>query len=198
MGGGVGRLTRTLLAVLVGVSCVFGGAQPAVAHNSFTGSDPQDGARLKRPPAVVRLTFLARLDPRTTKITVTGPGGITAQGGAPVFDRSRVTVPFKPGPTGIYVVRYEVASGDGHPIRGDVRFTLTVGSTPVPTAPAAAATPSPTESPAAPAAAVPPPPAPTAEVRDGSPWWPWVVGAVAALAALFAGAVLLRRRARPN
>lgn len=198
MGGRVTRFGTLLLGVVVGLLWVLLPAGPAAAHNSLTGSDPGDGARLGKAPESVRLSFLARLDPTTTRITVTAPGNVSATAGKPVFAGSRVTVPIRPGAAGLYTVEYEVASGDGHPIKGKVRFTLTVGVSP-----------SASPSVATPAAGVPvtasgSPGGPSSSPAAGSltptadatrpTWWPWIVGGVLVLAAL-AGGVLLRRRA---
>jgi methionine-rich copper-binding protein CopC len=186
------RKTGLLLAVIAAVLCVLIPATPAAAHNSLNGSDPKDGARLATAPARVRLTFLAKVDPTGTKITVTGPEDVPAQTGPPVFDGSRVTVPFTAGPAGLYLVRYEVPSGDGHPVKGQVRFTLTVGAIP-----ALSASPSapPSVVPVA-TSAVPASPVAAAGGDDGgTPWWPWAVGGVLVLAAAVAGVLLFRRRA---
>ncbi|MFC6022750.1 copper resistance protein CopC [Plantactinospora solaniradicis] len=199
MGGRVTRLGALLLSVVSGVLWVLLPASPAAAHNSLTGSDPRNGARLGKAPDNVRLTFLARLDPTTTRITVTGPDNISATAGKPSYSGSRVTIPFRPAAAGLYIVQYQVASGDGHPIKGEVRFTLTVGVTPTATpSPATTATGASTTVPSSPAGAPSSPAAagplsPTADA-DGSAWWPWVVGGALVLAAL-AGGLLLRRRA---
>ncbi|WP_245736953.1 copper resistance CopC family protein [Micromonospora pattaloongensis] len=187
------------LVVITGVLGVLVGAAPAAAHNSLTGSDPRNGTRLERPPAQLRLTFLSRLDPATTKITVTGPDNVPAAGGRPRFDGSRVAVPFKPGAAGLYIVEYEVASGDGHPITGEVRFTLTVAATPT-------ASPTPTAPTAASNSVAPTPGAgatPSAAAADaaggsngGVPWWPWVLGGVVVLAALTTLVLARRRRSQ--
>lgn len=200
-----GRHRGQWAAVIAVMLCVLLPAAPAAAHNSLTGSNPADGARLDEPPAQVRLTFLSRLDPTTTKVTVTGPDNAPAAGGAPRFDGSRVTVPFTPGPAGQYTVAYQVASGDGHPVKGDVQFTLTTGAAPAPadptpsaadpaTSPAEAGT-SPAGTPSATAVA-----GPLDRTSDdgGTGWWPWLVGAVLALAALVGAALLLRARRRPT
>lgn len=199
MGRRVTRVGPLLLSVALGVLWVLLPAGPAAAHNSLTGSDPRDGARLGKAPANVRLTFLARLDPTTTRVTLTGPDNISATAGKPSYSGSRVTVAFRPGAAGLYIVRYQVASGDGHPIKGEVRFTLTVGVTPTASpSPAATATGASTTVPGPPAGAQSSPAAagplsPTADA-DGSARWPWAVGGVLVLAAL-AGGLLLRRRA---
>ncbi|MEV1290514.1 copper resistance CopC family protein [Micromonospora sp. NPDC049679] len=186
------RFSRLLLAVIMGALTVLVAAAPAAAHNSLTSSDPKNGARLDRAPSEVRLTFLSRLDPATTKVTVTGPDNVPALAGAPRFDRARVAVPVKAGAAGLYIVAYEVASGDGHPVTGEVRFTLTVAATP-----AASPTPSASAAQATPSTAVAPSLTPAAEDEDarggGATWWPWIVGGGLLLLAL-GGFVLARRR----
>jgi methionine-rich copper-binding protein CopC len=192
----VGARASAATAIAVALA-VTGVASPALAHNSLTGSSPADGATVARPPATVRLTFLAGLDPATTKISVTGPDGSSATGGAPAYARNRVTVPFRPGAAGRYTVAYQVASDDGHPIKGRVRFTLTTGAAPA--APTAAAT----------SAAPPTPPAtsptgagspaaldPASDEEDSGGTLGWVLGALVLILLLGVGALLLRRRAR--
>ncbi|MEU4378312.1 copper resistance CopC family protein [Micromonospora echinofusca] len=205
MGGRFPRVALTwpvVVGVALGVSLLLPAA-PAAAHNSLTGSDPRNGARVAEAPARIELRFLAKVDPNTTKITVTGPDNVAALGGAPTFSGSRVSMPFKPGRAGLYVVDYRVASSDGHPVTGEVRFTLTTG-TPAesPTASAPAVPPSPGTGPTSaasepagtgsPTAAVP-----TAKESDdaGGRGWLWALGGVLLLAALAAGLLLRRRSA---
>lgn len=209
MGGSVARVARTWLAVVgmaIGVSVVLP-ATPAAAHNSLTGSDPRNGARLAAAPKRIELRFLATPAPATTKITVTGPDDVPAAGGAPTFSGSRVSLPFKPGAAGLYIVGYQVGSTDGHPVTGEIRFTLTTG-TPVgppsasPTLPSAgAAAPSPTAgatsagSPTASASGLPVSPAAAADEGsdERASGWFWLLAAVVVLL-LVGGGVLLRRR----
>ncbi|MFJ6196164.1 copper resistance protein CopC [Micromonospora sp. NPDC092111] len=176
-------------------------ATPAFAHNSLTGSNPADGARIAAAPARIELRFLAKPDPRTTKITVVGPDNVPAAGGAPAFTGSRVNVPFSPGAAGLYIVGYQIASSDGHPVKGEVRFTLTTGTpaespSPSATAPASTAPASPSVAPVStgPSSAAP---APAAAGQDsGGAGWLWAAGGLALLAALAAGLFLRRRAAR--
>lgn len=203
MRSGVTRFGTLVLSVAVAALCVLLPAAPAAAHNSLTGSDPRDGARLESAPKHVRLTFLARLDPGTTRVTVTGPDDNPVTVGRPAFSGSRVTVPVRPVAAGRYLVRYEVASGDGHPIKGDVEFTLTEAATPTapPTtapAPSTAAAPPVSVSPSAEPSGTPvaAPVTPTSGEDGGTPWWPWVLGAGVVLAALTGGLLLRRRPAR--
>lgn len=218
MGGRVARAARTSLAVVgvaLGVSLLLP-ATPAAAHNSLTGSDPADGTRIAAAPARIELRFLARVDPATTKITVVGPDNVPAAGGTPSFTGSRVAVPFKPGRAGLYIVGYQLSSSDGHPVKGELRFTLTTGtpaesaSASPPSAPAGSALPpsaSPSPSPSvsvSPGSAVPSPGAATTAGPavpaagaddDGAPVWPWLLVAGLVVAGL-AAAVLRRRAAR--
>lgn len=211
MGGRVTRTVRVmpvLLGVAFGVSFLVP-ATPAAAHNELTGSNPRDGARVATAPARVELRFLAKPSPTTTKITITGPDNVVA-GGTPAFDGSRVRVPFKPAAAGLYVVGYQLASSDGHPVKGEVRFTLTTGTAADPSAAAGA---SPAGSPSAGASAVGVPsagpasatpgsstastvPAASEQSDSGGRWWLWALGAALLLAALAAALMLRRRRAQ--
>lgn len=211
MGCRVARVARLVLAVsgvALGASLALP-ASPAAAHNSLTGSDPRDGARIATAPARIELRFLSRLDPATTTVTVTGPDNVAAAGGEPRFSGSRVSVPFKPGKAGLYTVGYRVASGDGHPVTGEVRFTLTTGTpadpsasattgaAPTPSSPAATPTSTPPPATAGPDAASPSGAVvPTADERDEVSGWLWALGALVLLAALAAGLLLRRRAAR--
>ncbi|MET7709329.1 copper resistance protein CopC [Micromonospora sp. NPDC005413] len=185
-------------------------ATPAAAHNSLTGSDPRDGARVAKAPARIELRFLAKPAPATTKITISGPDNVVA-GGPPVFEGSRVRVPFKPAAAGLYIVAYQLASSDGHPVKGEVRFTLTTGTAADPSASPSALPSGTTATPGAAAGSRSAGPASASPVAEGtSPtavvplaqeradsghrWWLWALGALVLLAALVSG-LLLRRRA---
>ncbi|MEV0326164.1 copper resistance protein CopC [Micromonospora echinospora] len=200
MGGRVLRLAGWLVTIGVALGLSLWSAAPAAAHNSLTGSNPADGARLAQAPTRIELRFLARLDPNTTKITVTGPDNVPASRGAPTVNGSRVGVDFTPGAAGLYIVDYQVRSADGHPVSGEIRFTLTTGTpadpSPSPTVTAPASTSTPVDpAPSTPGASTATDAQPAADSDDDTPVWPWVVGAVVLLAALVAG-LLLRRRPR--
>lgn len=209
-----GRVTRTVRVVPVVLGVAFGVSflvppTPAAAHNELTGSNPRDGARVATAPARIELRFLAKPSPATTKITITGPDNVVA-GGPPVFDGSRVRVPFKPAAAGLYIVGYQLASNDGHPVKGEVRFTMTTGTAADPSA-----SPS-TAAPIAPSAGSPSAGAPSAGPVSASPgsstastvpaaseqsdsggrWWLWALGGLVVLVALTAGLLFRRRRRR--
>ncbi|WUR58597.1 copper resistance protein CopC [Micromonospora chokoriensis] len=208
-----GRVTRTARVVPVVLGVAFGVSflvppAPAAAHNSLTGSDPRDGARVATAPARIELRFLAKPAPATTKITITGPDNVVA-GGPPVFDGSKVRVPFKPAAAGLYIVGYQLASSDGHPVKGEVRFTLTTGTAANPSASPSAGAPSADPSTVAtasastsagPASATPGSPTastvPAASEKSdsGGRWWLWALGGLVLIGALAAGLVFRRRR----
>ncbi|MFI2647372.1 copper resistance CopC family protein [Micromonospora fulviviridis] len=203
MGGRVARVARgwLVLGVAAGASVLLPAA-PAAAHNSLTGSDPKNGARVATAPKRIELRFLASPAPATTKITITGPDNVPAAGGAPTFAANRVSVPFTPGAAGLYIVAYRIGSADGHPVSGEIRFTLTTGTAAAPpsatAAPTGAAPPSATAAPTtAPTnSAASPTPAADGLDDDGGTGWLWATGAAVALVALGAGLLLRRRSAR--
>ncbi|WP_433551020.1 copper resistance CopC family protein [Micromonospora zamorensis] len=208
------RVVPVVLGVAFGVS-FLAPATPAAAHNSLTGSDPRDGARVATAPARIELRFLAKPAPATTKITITGPDNVVA-GGPPAFDGSRVRVPFKPAAAGLYIVGYQLASSDGHPVKGEVRFTLTTGTAADPSAsPSAAGGSAPTAGGSAPPAAAGPTasgassaapagtatagataagsPVPAAQESSQLRGWLWTIAAALLVGALVVG---LQRRLR--
>ena len=187
------RTVRAVGVAIISMLIVLLGAQsPAAAHNSLVGSNPKDGAVLNKAPTEVVLKFLAKLDPQTTKVSATGPGGASAAAGPARFDGPTAILPVLATAAGAYTVSYEVASSDGHPIRGKVAYTLTAAAVPSPTpaAPPTSAAPPPTS--AAPGADAGTPAAGTESV----PWWPWALGGAVVLAAIGVGGVLTARRRR--
>ncbi|MFF5217567.1 copper resistance protein CopC [Micromonospora sp. NPDC000442] len=190
------RSWAAVLGVAFGVSLLMP-AVPAAAHNQLTGSSPRAGARVAEAPDRVELRFLARLDEATTKVTITGPDNVDAAGGQPRFSGNRVSVPFAPGAAGLYIVGYRLVSADGHPITGEVRFTLTTNTpadpSPEPTAvdPTTSGTPGTTPAPATPEAATP---VPRSDESTGGGWW-WAAVAALPLLAILVAARLIRRRA---
>ncbi|MGC5309165.1 copper resistance CopC family protein [Micromonospora zamorensis] len=198
------RVVPVVLGVAFGVS-FLAPATPAAAHNSLTGSDPRDGARVAAAPAQIELRFLAKPAPATTKITITGPDNVVA-GGPPAFDGSRVRVPFKPAAAGLYIVGYQLASSDGHPVKGEVRFTLTTGTAADPSAsPPTAGGTAPTAGGTAPTAAAGPTasgassaapavtataagsPVPAAQESSQTRGWLWTIAAALLVGALVVG-----------
>ncbi|MCF7551887.1 copper resistance CopC family protein [Pseudonocardia sp. WMMC193] len=178
------------LAVLATLAMLVGAA-PAFAHAQFEGSDPADGASLATGPQTVTLTFSDTMQQGFNTITVTGPDGAQYQAaGDPKAQDTTVSIGVNPlGPAGVYQIGYRVLSDDGHPITGQIGFTLTQ---PGPGAGTQAA---------APTAAAPTSQAPVAQAAQedqesgGMPVWPWIVGAIVLVAA---GVVVAMRLGRSS
>ncbi|WP_440097651.1 copper resistance CopC family protein [Streptosporangium sp. H16] len=125
-----------LLAALV-LGTAF--ASPALAHDRLKSSDPAKGAKVENLEEV-KLTFSATV--RFPNVIVRS-GDETHQDGKAVADGSVVTQKVKGDlPPGEYVIAYRVTSSDGHPIEGEIPFTLLGSASPSPSS----ETPEPAES----------------------------------------------------
>jgi methionine-rich copper-binding protein CopC len=165
------RILRTVAVTLLAGLALLLGAAPAFAHTRLQSSNPTDGASLDTAPAQVSLTFNEEMTPGFSTITVVGPDGAHYETGEVGAEGGTVSIAVQPlGPAGRYAIGYRVVSADGHPVTGEVSFTLT---TPGP----ATTTPAPASTTAAPAAPAPAAAAP-ADSGGGMPVWPWIVGAV--------------------
>lgn len=153
---------------LVGLG-LFALAAPASAHNSLTSSNPADAASLDAGPAEIVLTFDQPVQEGEglNSVAVTGPDGNQWQGGSATVDSNVVTAPVRQlGPKGVYTIGYRIVSADGHPVSGELKFTLTTAGTGTP-APQDAST---TQNSAS-----------GESGDDGLPIWVWLVGAVVLL-----------------
>lgn len=191
---------------------VLGAAPSASAHDRLVGSDPESGAVLEAVPAEAVLTFSSEVQELGTVLELRDAAGEPAGGGATSVEGRDVVLPVPPElEGGDYTVVYRVTSSDGHPISGEVPFTLDVAAAP-PAAPspsttsgagptATAAEPSPssggaaTSSPTAGgAAADDAEPAASSTQDTGVPWAPVVVVLVVVVLGGLAAAVLGRQR----
>lgn len=120
-------ITTLLVALLTlggATGAVTLGALPAQAHAGLTGSNPEDGATLTELPDEVVLTFGDAVAKPVTVI-VTDPEGTGLQTGDARVAGTEVSQEIEPGQTaGLHTIAYRVISSDGHPITGQVRFTL--------------------------------------------------------------------------
>ncbi|TMR12700.1 copper resistance protein CopC [Nonomuraea turkmeniaca] len=110
-------LTAILAALLV-----LGSAAPALAHDALKSSTPGKGATVEALDEV-ELEFTAGV--RMPFVIVRGPGDTARQDGKPKVDGKVVTQAVKgPLPDGKYTIAYRVVSSDGHPIEGEIPFTV--------------------------------------------------------------------------
>ncbi|WP_158745212.1 copper resistance CopC family protein [Acidisphaera sp. L21] len=91
-------------------------------------SDPPDGAQIKTPPARLVLQFTEPLEPRFSRVEVTGGAGnlIALTPPRPQSnDASGLVAALPPLGVGQYQVRWTVISIDLHRTTGTVGFTVT-------------------------------------------------------------------------
>jgi methionine-rich copper-binding protein CopC len=164
------RLGRGVAVLaLAGVGLV-GLATPAFAHNSLTGSNPVNEASVDVGPKTVELTFDQPVQEGDglNSVAVTGPDGSHWEAGAAEVDSNVVRAPVRElGPKGTYKIGYRIVSADGHPVSGELTFTLTkaAGGTPATDVPDSTGT------------------SDAAGDSDGGgiPIWVWLVGAAVLL-----------------
>lgn len=159
-------------AGVVAVACLAlaGLATPAFAHNQLIASNPANETTLQESPAAVELTFdqPVQMGEGLNTIAITGPEGTNWTVGPPEVASNVVTAPVDAlGPAGQYKIGYRILSADGHPVSGEVTFTL---------ATAGQGTPAPPSSEGGGEAAGP-------SEEGGLPIWVWILGAVVLLGA---------------
>ncbi|GLW10620.1 copper resistance protein C [Microtetraspora sp. NBRC 13810] len=160
-----------VLALLAALSLLPLLATPALAHDSLKRSDPAKNAQV---PSVDKVTLEFSAHVTFPAVVVTGAGGDRHESGRPEVDGPVVTQELDgPLPPGKYTVAYRIVSSDGHPVEGEIPFTV-VGSSAGP-APAAAITPSAGNPPPAAGNAPAVTPVSGEEQDGGLPGWLWIV-----------------------
>ncbi|WP_229076580.1 copper resistance protein CopC [Actinoplanes sp. DH11] len=195
---------RLLVAVAALLAVLLPGV-PAWAHNALTDAKPAKNAELAKAPASVTLKFLQKLDPAKTVITVSDADQRQVATSAPEVDGGTGVVEFdEPLGNGVFTVAYQVASTDGHTVKGSYKFTV---EDPAAAAPASSpsslsssssssssseAVASSVASGAAPAAVDAAPVSDSSSSALG-----WLAGVAVLVFAALAGFVIVRRRRRP-
>lgn len=179
---------RALFAVLI-VLFSLAAVPTARAHTEILSTEPANGAQLKKAPTQVTLTFAEPPLDTGLAVVAQGPEGRTD---LPAEVKGNTVIASWPSgtPGGQYRVSYRVVAADGHPITGQVEFS--VAGSPPPKSPSASAPAQPSPSTSASAAA-----AEAGPTSSGPaiPYWLWVLGAVLIVAA---GYVLIARGRRPH
>lgn len=200
-----------LVSVFLSVALSGLVAAPAQAHDSLIASSPSEGEVLTENPGAAVLTYSADIQEIGTAIEIVGPDGDVA--GAPEISGREVVVPIAAdAAAGEYLITWRVTSSDGHPIDGEIPFTMDLpeeaATTPEPSAEtstaeetqeATSAAPSPTEvSASSEASADSDSAADETAVPDVSDLPAWVIAliAVAIVGAVVALLVRMRRSSR--
>ena len=183
-------MRRLLLPIVLTGLAVFGFATPALAHNVLVGSNPAAGSSVQSGPSTVSLTFNAPVQFGANYLTVIGPdGNHWEKNDNATVNGDSVAVSVAPlGPAGDYKIGYRIISADGHPVSGEVTFTLAKAGTGTP--PAQSSGSGGTQAASGTAAAL-------GTSSGGVPVWVWVLGAVVLLGlGLFLGLRTPRMGAR--
>lgn len=193
---------RLFAAAAVVTTVIAGVTGPAAAHTELKSSTPKDGATVEKAPSHVELVFTESINRQFVTIVVTGPGGQKVAKGKPGTKGPVVTQPLTADlPNGRYAIAFRVVSSDGHPVSGELHFTLKAPA-PVPSATPTTASPAagPSSAGAAtPAGAAPSSPAAgTSAAASSSSGGGWTAALVAAVlvVAIAAGTLVVRRRRR--
>lgn len=120
-------MRRLAVVVLLAGLALLGLATPAFAHNTLLGSDPGDRATVQRSPTTIKLTYDEPVQEGKgfNTIKLTGPNGTTWRTGAVKVDSTVVSSSVGPlGPAGDYRIAWRIVSADGHPVSGELTFTL--------------------------------------------------------------------------
>jgi len=119
-------------------------AGPASAHAVLVKATPADGAVLRTAPSSVVLQFDDPISTSFATVTVTGPNGSTVSSGQASVSGSTVSAALDDGlAQGKYRTVFRVVSEDGHPVNGQLTFTLKLpggGALPTTTTPTSATT----------------------------------------------------------
>ena len=103
---------------------------PAQAHTSLVSSVPIKNSTIKAMPKTIAMTFDDKLikiaGKNVSKFSVIGPDNKEIKLGPITLTNQIISAAVlepKPKP-GIYKINYRVISGDGHPVSGTIKFTL--------------------------------------------------------------------------
>ena len=132
----VARLRVRVLAVIaVGVAVpvvlqLMGPVPSAFAHEELLGSAPSAGSVVAAPLPDISFTFTSRVTPQFVTVTLSVDGQPARQLQTRV-DESTVTATPPTDVTSLqqWLVAYRVVSSDGHPVTGQIEFTVTPGAT---------------------------------------------------------------------
>lgn len=114
---------KTVVVAIIALLLVFALVVPAFAHAQLLGSSPENGSSQQTADELV-LTFNENVSPDFVTFYAQGDSEGVLDGEATV-DGPVVTQPLAPTRNGDYAIGYRVVSADGHPVSGEITFTLT-------------------------------------------------------------------------
>lgn len=190
-------LARLIAGAVLAVGLSVAAAGSASAHDVLISSSPTDGATVQVMPRSVTFDFDQPVQNYNPVVALIGPDGKHYETGTAQVSGNTVTGSVGSGPAGAYIASYRIVSADGHPVTGEVHFTLAVGSAPVSGSAGSGPAAGPASVVAVPSTAPAPVTAPvTAKSGLSAPIWIGLI--VAALVIAAAAVILLRRPSGPK
>lgn len=113
-----------LLTAVGGTAAVVLSATSASAHDQLLSADPEDGAALDEPVEEITLTFSADVIADGTQVRVTPPDGEPVDAEISVDGTDVIADLGEQAAGGDYAVEWRVVSSDGHPITGELGYTV--------------------------------------------------------------------------
>jgi copper resistance protein C len=117
------RISITAIAALLALIC---GATTAFAHAQLEKAVPAVGGTVAS-PSEIRLEFSEGVEPKFSKVSLTGPGGAVPLGAAKTESGNpavRIAPISKPLSAGVYKVHWQAVSVDTHHTQGTFDFTV--------------------------------------------------------------------------
>jgi methionine-rich copper-binding protein CopC len=118
---------RTFLQIIGASIALLLSAGVAFAHAQLEKATPPVGGTVS-PPSEIRLEFSEGVEPKFSKVTLTGPGGSAVPLGSAsteVGNQAVLIVPIaKPLAAGDYKVHWRAVSVDTHHTQGTFEFTV--------------------------------------------------------------------------
>lgn len=114
------------------LAAILAVARESWAHGALKSSVPAAGSHLDRVPREVRLTFNENAERAFTRIALVGPDGRAVSLRAVTIPKDSPRVAFASIPDvlapGVYTVQWQFGGRDGHPVRGNFKFTIAPGA----------------------------------------------------------------------
>ena len=114
------------------LAAILAVAGNAWAHGALKSSAPAAGSHLDRVPREIRLTFNENAERAFTRISLVSSDGsaivlgpVTIPTDSPRVAFATISDVLAPG---VYAVRWQFAGRDGHPVRGNFKFTVAPGA----------------------------------------------------------------------
>lgn len=114
------QMKKIIVAALL---LVFGMPFTAHAHTALTSSNPAEGERLAETPEELELVFGTIIEEGST-MTLEGPETDVALGNISISENVMKALISEELVNGQYIISWKIIGEDGHPIEGEILFSL--------------------------------------------------------------------------